>query len=307
MQETCPLKIYAAAIYTSNLGLHGSMFNRLNPREREARLGVRRILESYHYVHKQSAVDKMRRDGTRIFLDSGAFSAHMLGTTIDLADYCAYIKRNQDIIDVYSVLDGIGDPVQTGINQDKMEQQGLSPIPCFHYGEPEEFLEHYIANYAYISLGGMVMQSRPQLILWLDRLWAKYLTNRDGTPKVKVHGFGLTKLDIMYRYPWYSVDSTAWQQCGSCGLLILPPDGKRFAVSNASPSRRHWGQHADTVPELEKKALTNRVESRGFDWNRIQETYLARWTFNLAAFEEITLHFESLTGSKFINPQPTLF
>lgn len=307
------MKIYAAAVYTSNLHLHGPMYNRLTPREKKSRQDVRYILESYHYVHKQSQVEKMRKDGVRIFLDSGAFSAYMLGSVIDIDAYIAYVKTNQDIIEICSVLDGIGDPQRTFDNQTYMERRGVKPIPCFHYGEDPKWLLHYLDRYDYISLGGMVPVSKPQLRIWLDRIWHDYLTDSEGKPKVKVHGFGLTKLDLMWRYPWYSVDSTSWQQAGSNGLLILPPSARKFAVSHDSPSRHNRGQHFDTISEPEQWAIYNTVDSRGFDFQRCQETYLARWTFNLAALDEINYTLQTKGGegiaedNTFENPQFEIF
>lgn len=307
------MKIYAAAVYTSNVDLNGQIYFRMNDREKKARKDVRYILESYHYVHKQSAVEKMRRDGVRIFLDSGAFSAFMLGSEIDLDAYIHYIKTNADILEQYSVLDGIGDPQRTYDNQIYMERHGVQPIPCFHYGEDERWLLHYLEKYDYISLGGMVPISKPQLRQWLDRIWHDYLCDENGRARVRVHGFGLTKLDLMWLYPWYSVDSTSWQQAGSNGLLILPPDARKFAVSNDSPSRKIRGQHFNTVSEPEQGAILSCVNSRGFDFGRCQETYLARWAFNLAALDEIntTLQGKGVaadnTDDTFINPQIGLF
>lgn len=287
------MKIYAAAVYTSNLHLHGPMFNRLDPREKEVRLDLRFILESYHYIHKKTMVDRIRKDKKKVFLDSGAFSAFMIKSVIDIDGYIAYCKRNQDIIEYCSVLDGIGDPQQTYENQEYMEQNGVTPIPCFHYGEDERYLEYYIEKYDYISLGGMVPISTPQLYYWLDRIWHNYLIDDKGHAKIKVHGFGLTRLDFLWRYPWYSVDSTSWQQAGSAGLLILPPSGKKFAISNASPSRRKHGQHTDTVSFLEKEVLEKMISDRGFSPQRMRETYLARWCFNLQALEEINQELET--------------
>lgn len=281
------MKIYAAAVYTSNLFLHGNMFERLDAREKQARRDLRFTLESYHYVHKDAAVARMRLDDTKVFLDSGAFSAFMLGSVIDIDKYLAYIHANYDILEQCSVLDGIGDPKLTLQNQRYMESNGVTPIPCFHYGEDESYLKRYIDGYEYISLGGMVPISTPQLYHWLDRIWSRYLTDQHGRARVKVHGFGLTRLSFLWRYPWYSVDSTSWQQAGSAGRLIMPPDGKTVAISNQSPSRRQAGQHYDTVSPIEQGVLSHEVASRGFDLARMHETYLARWCWNLNALDEI--------------------
>ncbi len=301
------MKIYAAAVYTNNLELTGQTFARLTPREKEARRSVSHILESYHYVNKQSYVDRMRRDGVRVFLDSGAFSAYMLGAQIDLDAYIHYCKTNADIIEQVSVLDGIGDPKVTYDNQTYMERNGVRPIPCFHYGEDESWLLHYLQNYDYISLGGMVPVSKPQLVAWLDRIWHNYLCDSKGKARVRVHGFGLTKLDLMWRYPWYSVDSTSWLMAGNNGLLIMPQDMRKFPVSVDSPARRKPGAHFDTVSEPEQWVVWNTVTDRGFDFHRCQNVYLARWCFNLAALEEINARMQKEKATTFNHPQIGIF
>lgn len=304
------MKIYAAAVYTSNLFLHGNMFDRLDEREKTARRDLRYILESYHYVHKEAAVERMRTDGAKVFLDSGAFSAFMLGSVIDINKYIEYIHANYDILEQCSVLDGIGDPKLTLQNQRYMESNGVTPIPCFHYGEDESYLTKYIDGYEYISLGGMVPVSTPQLYHWLDRIWQRYLVDSNGRARVKVHGFGLTRLRFLWRYPWYSVDSTSWQQAGSAGRLIMPPDGKTVAISNQSPSRRQAGQHYDTVSPIERSVLEAEVNQRGFDIQRMHETYLARWCWNLNSLDEINYLLERKTNTgedTFSNLQIPLF
>ena len=94
--------------------MEGTVFKKLTDVEKEARLGVKHYLESYHYIYRESAVKKIRQDGKTVFLDSGAFSAYTKGVQVDLPGYCEYIKKNADIIQVIdsvlcaSVLDGIG-------------------------------------------------------------------------------------------------------------------------------------------------------------------------------------------------------
>ena len=43
------------------------------------------------------------------FLDSGAYSAMSRGVTIDLSEYCSFIKQYREKIDPYASLDVIGD------------------------------------------------------------------------------------------------------------------------------------------------------------------------------------------------------
>lgn len=281
------MKLYLASVYTSGISRHGTSYRKFTDREKLARDAIPHVLESYHYVHKQSAVDAMRRDGQKVFLDSGAFSAFTQGVEIDLPGYCSYIKRNADLILVASVLDGIGDPLKTYQNQKRMEDLGTRPLPCFHYGEDERYLEYYLQNYEYITLGGMVPIAKPQLRIWLDRIWSKYLTDEHGLPRIKVHGFGLTRVDLMQRYPWYSVDSSSWVQSANNGGIYIPDHGTIF-ISDDSPQAKDEGRHFNTISPMERQVLLQEIERRGFDPERLRKTYLARWTFNMVTFNEIT-------------------
>lgn len=306
------MKLYLAGIYTVNFKIGGSLYNRLTENEKRQRESATNLLESYHYIHRQTFVDSIRADGRKVFLDSGAFSAFTKGVEVDLPKYCEYIKRNKDIIEhvdgtlLASVLDGIGDPLKTWQNQLAMEQLGVRPLPCFHYGEDERYLEWYIANYDYITLGGMVPISTPQLKLWLDRIWEKYLTDGSGRPRIKVHGFGLTTVSLMERYPWYSVDSSSWVQIARVGGMLLMPEARVINVSNQSPQRRVEGQHIDTLTPLQRQAVEQKLAACGVDTERMRETYLSRWCYNIWAFDQLGIqHFEE--DPKFVPDQLGLF
>lgn len=309
------MKLYLAGLYTSRFDKQGQLYMKLTPREREARDGVKYILESYHYVGTGKMVELMRADKARVFLDSGAFSAFTKGVEVDLPGYCDYIKRNRDIILeedgilLASVLDGIGDPLKTWQNQQAMESLGVRPLPCFHYGEDERYLEWYIANYPYITLGGMVPISTPQLILWLDRIWDRYLVDGSGRPRLKVHGFGLTTIDLMKRYPWYSIDSSTWVQLAAFGGILVPGFGEQLKlyISSTSPSRKKDNQHLDSIPEYQRAEILRGVAALGFDIQRLQDFYLARWAYNCWGFTELNERVINAKSAAFRNVQQYLF
>lgn len=284
------MKLYLAGIYTSNFDLNGRVYAKLDEREKEMRRGVQWFLESYHYIHREKAVQRIRREGVKVFLDSGAFSAFSMGVEVDLGKYCDYIHRNLDIIEhvdgqpLASVLDAIGDHNGTWRNQMAMEARGVRPLPCFHYGEPDEVLQYYIENYSYITIGGMVPISTPQLRLWLDRIWKDYLTDEQGRPRVKVHGFGLTSLPLMMRYPWYSVDSSTWVQWAANGMVLVPGQVGQVDVSNKSSRKKIRGQHMDSVSPLETEAIERSIRATGVDPDRLRDLYYSRWAFNAFAF-----------------------
>ncbi len=283
------MNVFMAAVYTNGYMPGQKRFEKLNEVERNITTNIPHILESWHYVGKQKYVDEMRIDNAQIFLDSGAFSAYTLGVELRVSDYCAYIERNRDILRVEdgvvmaSVLDGIGDPLQTYRNQLEMEARGVKPLPCFHSGEDERYLDWYVENYEYITLGGMVGASTKQLCVWLDRIWDRHLVDGAGRPKIKVHGFGITAIPIMERYPWYSCDSSSWIQSAAFGGIVVPKIGN-LSVSDKSPSRHDAGQHAATLTAIEQDAVLLYLEQNGFTYDRLSTVYESRAAFNLWAY-----------------------
>lgn len=311
------MKLYNAGIYTAGFCIGGTLWERLTENEKYQRLaaGDGNLLESFHYIGKQRYVDMIRNDKRQVFLDSGAFSMWSLGAKVDIKAYCNYIKQNDDIIRkddrsiLASVMDAIGDPLGTYQNQLTMESMGVRPLPCFHFNEDIRYLEHYVANYDYITLGGMVAQSTQALKPWLDEIWEKYLTDSTGRPKVKVHGFGLTTISLMERYPWYSVDSSSWVQIARVGGMLLLPRARVINVSNQSPNRKVEGQHITTLPPLQRQAIERKLQEEGVDTERMQETYLSRWTYNAYAFDKLGKQITEMKGENpvFIPDQVGLF
>ena len=298
------MKLYLAALLYNNFRAGSTVYNRLDDREKRAVDEVAHVLDSYHYINSERMVQRIRQTNRRIFLDSGAFSAFTQGAVIDIRQYCDYIKRNHDFLEVISVLDAIGNPDQTYINQRFMERAGIDALPCYHYGEPEVVLEFYATHYEYITIGGMVPISTPQLAKWLDRIWGRYLTFPDGTPKLKVHGFGLTSVPLMARYPWYSVDSSSWVQLGGMGNIFIPEFGT-IAVSEHAPQLKEFQKHVDNLPYEHQIIVYNYIQNLGFDLDRLRKLHLSRKVFNIVTYSSMME--EQVKNKRFILHQPLLF
>jgi len=256
-----------------------------------------KALLSYHYVENEGrpfwkrTIKAMIKANKKVnlFLDSGAFSAKSQGVEINLEEYIAFIKANKPYLQVYANLDVIGDARATWKNQMIMEEAGLKPLPCFHYNEDEKWLKKYLdKGYPYIALGGMVGVPSTQLKQWCDRIWKNHLCDENGMPKIKVHGFGLTSLKLMLRYPWYSVDSTSWVVTGRMGSIYVPSykDGKwiydeqslKIAVSNKSPNLKEAGQHISTLPIKMQNIILNYIHDKGYvlgvsEYKKENQTY----------------------------------
>lgn len=306
------MRIYMASVYKNGYTPGEFFYNELNDYEKVIASGFPYLLESYHYVDEQKYVDNMRRDGKRVFLDSGAFSAMTLGVEINIQEYCSYIQRNRDIllfedgVLMASVLDGIGDPLKTWNNQQHMEYLGAKPLPCFHYGEDERYLEHYVTNYPYITIGGMVGKARKQLEIWLDRIWSKFLIDGNGKPKLKVHAFGVTTVSLMEDYPWHSCDSSSWIQSAAFGSIITPEHGA-LSISSKSPSRHDEGRHFTTLKPVEQEHLKNMFEQQGFNFERLANVYQSRAAYNMWSFWKVNERINASKTNRFSTLAQELF
>jgi hypothetical protein len=171
-----------------------------------------------------------------------------------------------------------------------MERAGLSPLPCFHYGEPYKYLDYYVKHYEYMALG-VAGNAGAKLIPWLNECFAKHICDENGFPKLKVHGFAVTSLDIMMRYPWWSVDSTSWVLTGRMGSIFIPR-GKdenwkyditpwKVAVSSRSPRKKEVDKHIDTCTIEEKRIYLSYIESKGYklgksEFKKVDVSYIPK-------------------------------
>jgi hypothetical protein len=229
------------------------------------------MLESYFYSRLEM-VQTIRDHDRTIFLDSGAYTAFNEGCKIDVAQYGRFLNHFSDIHHVAANLDVIeaGHEKDSYQNLKKLENivgRGVV-LPVHHVRDKDRWLQKYLdEGYRHICLGGMVAESTPDLRKLLDRLWSKYLCNRNGTAKVKVHGFGLTIEELMFRYPWHSVDSTSWVKYSGFGfglLDLLQSDGsvhrRRINFSERSPTRFNPNsQHFQSLSPEDQKIIRKRL------------------------------------------------
>lgn len=182
--------------------------------------GITHLLESYlTFRNKKSKGEFITWHTTKgllnahLFLDSGAYSAWSRGIKINIDEYIDFIKQHKQFIHVYANLDVIGDPIATERNQRYIESKGLHPLATFHIGSPYSELERMVKEYKYIALGGLVGVPKARRIKHLDKCFRIIQT------KCKVHGFGVGDLELMLRYPFYSVDNTNWIMGGRTGSV----------------------------------------------------------------------------------------
>lgn len=234
-----------------------------------------------------------------IFLDSGAYSAFTRGRPVNIDEYITFIKKHIDVITLYANLDVIGDAEATYKNQLYMEAHGLSPIPTYHHKEPVKYLLEYVHKYPYIALGGMVGVRVNELMAWLDPIFQNYICDKKGMPRLKVHGFGITSVPLLVRYPWFSVDSTTWRVGGQYGHILIPDgitsDGSfnylsnptQLSVSKDSLYAGKEGKHISNFSRMERHRVEKFIESLGFTLDLLMVDSSARDTFNACYLLEV--------------------
>lgn len=166
------------------------------------------LLISFYYLKKfqQNRPRYVFRDWV---MDSGAFSAHASGKTIDLMAYIETCKELQAIdpslTEIYA-LDVIEDWRASLKNVETMWKHGVQAIPCYHCGEPEAVLTGLARDYPKIALGGgkgLKLQPKNK---WAAQCFARVW------PK-QIHGFSFGSESSLMTLPFHSVDATSWETC----------------------------------------------------------------------------------------------
>ena len=254
----------------------------------------------HSYMHSQPGGFEARwfkintKSKVDLMLDSGAhslYTEHMIKTNhahgyswSDTKEfwkyvdgYAVFVKEHEHLLTCYVNVDVIFNPEQSWKVLKYLEKEhGLSPMPVIHYGTDLKWLKKHIdAGYEYIGLGGLGQEvTRAQYFAWADRAFDMICNQPSRLPLVKIHGFAMTGLALIMRYPWYSVDSTSWVVTGRLGSIYVPRyrSGKwiydenswKIAVSNRSPSTKEAGQHIETLSPRQKQVILDYIHDKGY-------------------------------------------
>lgn len=234
------------------------------------RYDFERILISYYMFRTSYSKLKEKINSYDVFVDSGAFSAWSRKTTVDLYAYMDFVREYK--LKIYAGLDVIYNPVKTRKNFEIMLEEGLYPIPAFHYGTDIKELKYY-KQFPYIALGGLVplANQRKKLVQWLDYCFSFLMS--DIKKGLKVHAFGVLSLDLLMRYPFYSVDGTSWNigrkwgQMYQSGTFKPKKDTSKFAqFLRETKNERLMSQKNIEMYKKTEVFLTKLWTERGITW-----------------------------------------
>lgn len=171
-----------------------------------------------------------------LMLDSGAFTSWRLGEVIDLDRYIEYIHRHRESILVpinldkipgkprtKPTLEDVEDSARVGFdNFLYMRKRGVESMPVFHQGESFEWLDRILESEPeWLGISPRNDYPTKRKLPWLDQVFGHICGDR-GYPSVRCHGFGITAISAVLRYPWATVDSLSWLLSASLGTCTFP-------------------------------------------------------------------------------------
>ena len=150
-------------------------------------------------------------------MDSGAFSAHNSGVSIDLNKYVdkclELLASDPTLTEVFSldVIPSASTPLEAAKaaeqslrNCEEMWRQGVPAVPTYHRGEPEEFLLAMAKDYPKVALGGVALQRGDSKRAFCEACFARVWPKR-------IHGLGMASEELIYGLPFHSTDATNWE------------------------------------------------------------------------------------------------
>ena len=196
------------------------------------------ILESFYYADKDT--ERLIPLFGDFLLDSGAFT--FMENAKVRVDWDEYIERYADFINRNKVEKFFELDIDSVVGYDKVLEfrktlerlTGRQSIPVWHISRGKEDFLKMCDEYNYVALGGIVSGE------WGKKAeghmpWFIKEAHKRGT---KIHGLGYTKLSMLSKYHFDSVDSTAWTTGNRFGYIyhfdkgkmkkIDPPKGKRI-------------------------------------------------------------------------------
>lgn len=224
-----------------------------------------------------------------LMVDSGAFSAWQSGTKVDLKAYMAWLKQHKSRLFSYVALDVLPEEKlgaaatpddcakASDINLQRMLDAGLRPIPVFHQHEPFKWLVKMVEDgHDYIGLGGSAYVSLKKREAWFNEVFT-LLCDKQGRPCVKTHGFGVGAPELVWNYPFYTVDSTTWVIGGAAyGRIVMPHAEKLGATADLYVGRATRGPQHIGILNTQLEAVEQHLANAKVERSDLTESYIAR-------------------------------
>lgn len=241
---------------------------------------------------------KSRRNASKLFIDSGAFTSWTKGITVDVDAYIDYINSIDDKITVCAQVDCIPgkfgvvrtqkeideSPVKSWENylymKDKLKSRDKL-IPIFHQEESFEHLKKMLAYrhddgtpIRYIGISPNNDRSQADKEDFISKSF--YIIKHSSNPDIKTHAFGMTNLSILERYPYTSADSTSWKMSAAYGSIMT-----KYGTILVSKEQIKDKKHIEHLPKYCKEYVMSECVKYGIDYDMLYTDFGTRAKFNI--------------------------
>jgi len=251
------------------------------------------------YFYKNSAVkalEILKPKGHKglITIDSGAHSFFVITTgsvgvykstkektpnpDVYFEEYLLWAKKWYNHFDYFVELD-----IQDIVGTDKiwywrkrMRDAGISKkmITVHHKMNTEAEFDRMLAesDSGYIGIEGV--RDRKNLLpynRWLKKAYEK---------KIKVHGFAFTAYKLLYKYPFYSVDSSSWTMGTRFGQLLHWNNGMMHTISSKDSFIKHNVNVNITRNNRSKAGGIEKLNFSAASFYKMQDYFTRYWESN---------------------------
>lgn len=246
-------------------------------------------------------VDKLRSGNTKskLFIDSGAFTAKTQGVSVDINEYIRKINTISDSIYCFANLDVIPNSknhsdlrisAEAGYdNFIHIVENCKCPEKCvavYHADDPEDTFYRYVEYYKenaklrYFALGGVVGGSAENVFSFLHKYSAIF---KRFLPNVKLHLLGFTKLSKLKFINADSSDSTTWIMVSATGCILTD-----FGVLLVSDVQKNHPKNALNIDKDARGVVEEYVGKYGFTLKQLSEDYKSRMMWNINYIQEFS-------------------
>lgn len=233
---------------------------------------------------------------SKLFVDSGAYTAYTQGTKIDVDSYINYLNSLTERLTIFAQLDTIpGRFGQEKTAEEKLEAPKLSwenylymrsklkepkkLLPIFHQGEDYDWLWNMLEyvddngeHIPYIGISPAV--DVPGLEDFLSKSFD--IISKSSNPKVKTHAFGMTQLKMLELYPYTSADSTSWKLCAAMGSIYTP-----YGTIYVSDRRQYEKSYIKNQPVQAQNSLIKWISECGYTLEEAVKYDYVRYVINI--------------------------
>ena len=237
-----------------------------------------------------------KSDVSKLFVDSGAYTAYTKQTKLDVDDYIKFINSISEKLTIFAQVDKIpGEFRKPKTKEQILESPKLSwenylymrervnepkkLVPIFHQGEDYKWLVNMLEwtdengeHIPYIGISPAI--DVKGIEYFLDKSFD--IIKKSSNTNVKTHAFGMTQLDLLEQYPYTSADSTSWKLCAAMGSIYTP-----YGVIYVSDRNKYEKKYIKNQPDEAYKNICKYIQELGFTFEEISTSDACRYICNI--------------------------